>query len=95
MTDIPMTTRQTLLDWKELGHLHTALDVLLGCYADGLDSEIVRTIVEEHYGPGTSQREEARQLFDKLKVIASIPVETLSQGTDWDSPRKFWNDGSH
>jgi len=71
-----MTERKTLLTWEEQSHLNTALDILLGCYEGGVDSEIVRELLKE-YGPGTTQREEARKLFDHLKVIGSIPVDGL------------------
>ena len=91
MTNTATTRQTTLLTPEQLQHLFNALDILLGCYEGGVDSEIVRELLKQ-YGPGTKDREDARELFHYLKVVGTLPIQYLQQGHDWNEPRAPWRD---
>lgn len=68
--------RDCLLTMQEACDLRNALDVLCGCYADGIDEPIVRDLLKR-YACGTTAGTRARRLFRHIDALARTPISAL------------------
>ena len=57
-----------MLTTDEINDLHTALDILTGAYAGGVDLPLVRDLLKQ-YAPGSALGERARSLHAKLDQL--------------------------
>ena len=74
------TRRTTLLTDDELYDLHMALDVLCGCYSSGVNGPEVQTLLKRYAG-GTPDGTRARALFNQLRKIARVRIDSLQPPT--------------
>lgn len=74
---MPTTPRETLLTAKEQSDLLNALDVLCGCYADGVNSPDVQTILKR-YEAGKPDGIRARTLFKHLPKLAKVQLSRIT-----------------
>lgn len=57
-----------MLTPDDINDLHTALDILTGAYAGGVDEPLVRDLLKQ-YAPGTPLGDRARSLHAKLDQL--------------------------
>ncbi len=68
--------REYLLTSQEHADLQNALDVLCGCYSDGVNSPEVQELLAR-YGPGTPAGTRARLLFGHISRLSCMSLKSL------------------
>jgi hypothetical protein len=68
----------------EVQDLCNALDVLCGCYADGIHSSSVQRLLKD-YAPGTKRGTRARRLFNVLPLLIDRIIDATPDCPRWAS----------
>ena len=76
--------RHTGITEDEARDLCNALDVLCGCYLDGVDSPSVKRLLKD-YGPGTNRGKRARRLFNVIPLLVGRIIDENPDCPRWAS----------
>ena len=80
----PKPQRRTGLTPEEAQDLCNALDVLCGCYLDGVDSPSVKRLLKD-YAHGTKRGKRARRLFNVIPLLVGRIIDENPDCPRWAS----------